>query len=69
VARSERAIRRLQEGGVADPELDAGVLAQVLQSMVISSVYDVLVDPETDPGVERLIAELTHVWIRSLGLD
>jgi AcrR family transcriptional regulator len=68
VARSERVIRRLQEGGIADPELDAGVLAQVLQSMVISSVYDVLVDPETDPGVERLIAELTHVWIRSLGL-
>lgn len=68
VARSERAIRRLQEVGVADPGVDPAVLAQVLQSMVISSVYDILVDPETDPGVERLLAELTHVWVRAVGL-
>jgi AcrR family transcriptional regulator len=69
VARSQRAIQRLQQQGLADPRVDAAVLAQVLQSMVISSVYDILVDPQTNPGTERLITELTHVWVSSIGLE
>jgi AcrR family transcriptional regulator len=68
VARIEGHIRRLQESGLADAEVDAAMLAQVLQATVISAVYDNLVLYETGVDRDRLVEMLAHVWLRAIGL-
>jgi AcrR family transcriptional regulator len=68
VARTERTIRSLQEAGIVAPSVDAATLAQVLQSMVISAVYDRLTSTDGELDQDELVATLTHVWVRALGL-
>lgn len=68
VARAEHHVRRLQAAGVADPHLDAAMAAQVLQSMVISAVYDNLVLFETGLDTDGLVQMLTTVWLRTIGV-
>jgi hypothetical protein len=68
VARIEGHIRRLQVAGRADADVDPAMLAQVLQAMVISAVYDNLVLYETGLDRERLVQMLRHVWVRAIGL-
>lgn len=69
VARIERHVRQLQAQGLADPGLDAAIAAQVLQSMIISSVYDHLVLFEERLETERLVQMLTTVWLRTIGYE
>jgi AcrR family transcriptional regulator len=67
VERTERSIRRWQEAGLADPELDAHHAASALGSMVDRSVYVWLVlDEPHNPEVA--IVTLSRLWARSLGL-
>lgn len=67
IERTERSIRRWQEAGLTDPDLDAHHAASALGSMVDRSVYVWLVLGEPhDPEVA--IVTLSRLWARSLGL-
>jgi AcrR family transcriptional regulator len=68
VERTERSIRRWQQAGLADPDLDPHHAASALGSMVDRSVYVWLVlDEPHDPEVAVLTLSL--LWARSLGLS
>jgi AcrR family transcriptional regulator len=67
VERAARGIRRLQEQGVADRRLDAGVAASALGSMVehFAFVWLTLGEPyDEDVAVETL----TRLWAHGIGL-
>lgn len=66
--RNARAIRRLQERGVADPELDPVAAATVLSAMVSRSAYGVFALGTVDLTPELLEATVTRLWINGLGL-
>jgi AcrR family transcriptional regulator len=67
VERAERSIRRWQDTGLADPDLDAHHAASALGSMVDRSVYVWLVLNEPhDPDVA--VETLSRLWTQSLGL-
>lgn len=68
VDRSVRGIRRLQEEGIADPGLDVPVLAEVLGAMVDHTCY-VWLTLGRDLDKEALLATLTTVWARAIGVD
>ncbi len=66
--RSIRGIRRLQEEGIADPGLDVAVTAEVLGAMVDHTCYVWLtLGKQLDKDV--LLATLTTVWARAIGVD
>lgn len=66
LARNARAVRRLQQAGVADPELDPDLTSLALSTMVSRSAYAafVLGDPPAD--IEPLAATLTRLWVNAL---
>jgi len=72
LARNARAIRRLQEAGLADPELDADLASLALSSMMSRSAYVALVldrapgVPGVPTDVDRLAATLTRLWVSAL---
>ena len=67
VSRVERAIRRWQADGLADPTVDAHYAANALGSMVDRSVYVWLVLEE--PHEPELAVEmLTRLWANALGI-
>ena len=69
VQRAERWIRRLQEQGICDAELDARTTAIALHTMNVRVAYDHLL-PAGDPDeVEPLVAAVTRVWARTVGLE
>ena len=68
VDRSVRGIRRLQAEGVADPGLDALVAAEALGSMVDHTCY-VWLTLGREFDKEALLATLTTVWARAIGVD
>lgn len=65
--RNARSIRDLQERGLADPNIDALLVANALSSMVSRMAYNtyVLGDKWTD---EELVTTLTRVWCNGLGI-
>ena len=72
LARNARAIRRLQEAGLADPELDADLASLALSSMISRCAYVAFV-LERAPGgsgvpadVDRLADTLTRLWVNAL---
>ena len=66
--RSIRGIRRLQDEGNADPGLDVAVTAEVLGAMVDHTCYVWLIlGRQLDRDV--LLATLTTVWARAIGVD
>jgi AcrR family transcriptional regulator len=68
VERSERAIRRWQAEGLADPLVDAHYAASALGSMVDRSIYVWLVLGEPhDP--DMAIETLSRLWVNALGLS
>lgn len=67
VARAETGIRRLQEWGLADADLDPVLASHALNSMVTQYVYYWLVLGQ-DHDEEESVAVLTRLWGRSLGL-
>ena len=66
--RSIRGIRRLQEEGIADPGLDVVVTAEVLGAMVDHTCY-VWLTLGKQLDREILLATLTSVWARAIGVD
>jgi AcrR family transcriptional regulator len=67
LARNARAIRRLQEAGLADPELDADLASLALSSMMSRSAYVALVLGWAAPAdLDRLAATLTRLWVSAL---
>jgi AcrR family transcriptional regulator len=66
--RSIRGIRRLQEEGIADPGLDVAVTAEVLGAMVDHTCY-VWLTLGKQLDKEILLATLTTVWARAIGVD
>lgn len=67
VQRSLRGIRRWQSEGRADPELDAGLVAEVLGAMIDQVCY-VWFNLGKEFEEEALLGTLTLVWTRALGL-
>lgn len=65
--RMESGIRRLQEQGLAEPDLSARCAAEALTSMVSNFCYAWLVlgeDFDEDEAVDTLVA----IWMRGIGL-
>ena len=69
VKRTARWVRRLQDEGLCDPELDPWYTALVLQSMNVSVAYDQLVHREEPDDIDALVAAVTPIWARAVGLD
>ncbi|MCW3024096.1 MAG: putative HTH-type transcriptional regulator YdgC [Conexibacter sp.] len=65
--RSARTIRRLQEEGRADPELDPMVAALAIGGMVGRMAYSVYVLGQKVP-FEKLVQTLTRLWVNALQL-
>lgn len=70
VKRAERWIRKLQETGICDGEIDAWTTAMVLHTMNVRVAYDHLVlGGGGDEDIEQLVEAVTHVWARTVGLE
>lgn len=65
--RNAKLIRRLQETGEADPDLDPLVTAHALSSMVSQMARWVYVSEQSIP-FERLVETLNRIWVNALGL-
>ena len=68
VKRVERWIRRLQDEGICDTDLDARTTAMVLHTMNVRVAYDHLLATGGD-DLEQLVAAVTRVWARTVGLE
>lgn len=69
VKRAERWISRLQEQGICDPDIDARTTAMVLHTMNVRVAYDHLLLSGDEDDVEQLVAAVTRVWARTVGLE
>ena len=69
VKRVERWIRRLQEQGICDVELDPRTTAIALHTMNVRVAYDHLLPSGKPRDVEPLVAAVTRVWARTVGLE
>jgi AcrR family transcriptional regulator len=69
VKRVERWIRRLQEQGVCDLALDPRTTAIALHTMNVRVAYDHLLPSGAQKDVEPLVAAVTRVWARTVGLE
>jgi AcrR family transcriptional regulator len=69
LARNARAIRRLQQAGLADPALDPDLAALALSTMVSRSAYAAFALGATRPVDAAELAEtLTQLWVSGLRL-
>ena len=67
VERSAHGIRRMQEDGIADPNVDPVLLAEVLGAMVDQTCY-IWFFLGKDFDTEAVVAALTTVWARGIGI-
>ncbi|HEX6237471.1 MAG TPA: TetR/AcrR family transcriptional regulator [Acidimicrobiales bacterium] len=67
--RSERWIRRLQDDDICDPTIDPWLTALALQSMNVNLAYDQFVHRDDAQDVDALVAAVTPIWARAVGLD
>lgn len=67
--RIERWIRRLQEAGICDRGIDPWFTALALQSMNVNLAYDHFVHRDDFDDVEALVAAVTPICARAVGLD
>jgi AcrR family transcriptional regulator len=66
--RAEKAIRRLQDAGAADPDVDPEIAALALGSMVARFAELWLVDNWGDFDLETVADQLTRLWANAIGL-
>jgi hypothetical protein len=66
--RSERAIRRLQQDGLADPSVDAAVAADALGAMVARFAELWLVQGYRSYDFDQAVEQLTTLWANALQL-
>jgi AcrR family transcriptional regulator len=67
--RLERWVRNFQEQGVCDPDIDPWFTALALQSMTVNLAYDQLVFRDRPQDIDPLVAAVTPVWARAVGLE
>jgi AcrR family transcriptional regulator len=65
--RSERFIRRLQDEGVADPDIDAHYAAHALGAMMSKFAYSWFAAGENFE-YDRAVDQLTRLWCNAIGL-
>jgi len=66
--RAERAIRRLQDAGQADPAIDPGIAALALGSMVARVAELWLVEHWGTYDLDAVADQLTRMWANAIGL-
>ncbi len=66
--RAERAIRRLQEAGSADPEIDPAIAALALGSMVARFAELWVVDHWGTFDLDTAAEQVTRLWANAIGL-
>lgn len=66
--RAERAVRRLQENGQADPAIDPEIAALALGSMVARVAELWIIDHWGDYDLDTVTDQLTILWANALGL-
>jgi hypothetical protein len=69
LARNARAIRRLQQAGLADNALDPDLAALALSTMVSRSAYAAFVLGDPPAALEPLAATLTRLWVNALHIE
>jgi AcrR family transcriptional regulator len=67
--RNARAIARLQERGLADPDLDPILTAHALGAMVSRMAYLRYVQRSGSASGEALVTTLTRLWLGALGIS
>jgi AcrR family transcriptional regulator len=67
--RNAQAIARLQERGLADPELDPQLAAQAMGAMVSRMAYLRYVQGFGTASAESLVQTLTRLWVNALGIS
>jgi len=67
--RIERWIRVFQEQGVCNPDIDPWFTALALQSMTVNLAYDQLVFRDRPQDIDPLVAAVTPIWARAVGLE
>jgi hypothetical protein len=68
IDRNARAIARLQQRGLADPELDPNLTAQAMSSMVSRMAYNRYVQGLGNGSLDALSTTLTRLWANALGI-
>jgi AcrR family transcriptional regulator len=66
--RAEKAIRRLQDAGTADPEVDPELAALALGSMVARFAELWLVEHWGDYDLDAVADQVTRLWANAIGL-
>jgi len=66
--RIQTMVERLQAEGTCDPAVDPWLTALALQTMTIQLGYDQLVHRDHPQDVDALVAAVTPIWARALGL-
>jgi len=69
IQRNTRALRRLQERELADPDLDPALAALALSTMVSKTAYARYVLGFGNASTDALSETLTRLWVGALGLD
>lgn len=67
VQRNAKGIQRLQDAGVADPELDAMMTSRALSGMVSRLAYSAFVLGH-DFSLDELVSSTTRLWVNALGI-
>ena len=68
VQRNARAISRLQQRGLADPDLDPTISAHAMSSMVSRMAYARYVQGLGTASADALCTTLTRLWANALGI-
>ncbi|HET6953431.1 MAG TPA: TetR/AcrR family transcriptional regulator [Acidimicrobiales bacterium] len=67
--RIERWVRALQDEDICDRDIDPWFTALSLQAMAVHLAYDQLVYRDQPQHVEPLVAAVTPIWARAVGLE
>ena len=67
--RAEKAIRRLQDAGAADPAVDPEIAALALGSMVARLAELWIVDGWGDFDIDQVAEQTTRLWANAIGLQ
>ncbi len=69
VQRIERWIRRLQEQGLCDPDIETRHTALALHAMNVTAAYDQFVHRDEPVDVDALVKAVARIWLRAVGLE
>jgi AcrR family transcriptional regulator len=68
IERNAAGIRRLQDRGLADPDLDPVLAARALSAMVSRVGYQAFVSGEIEDDLDDVVAAVTRLWANALRL-